>query len=177
MTARAYAEALYSLAADENCAIEVYRQLPAVCFAFEDNPDFCDILDRPCSDLGGRYCLINRCFTDINIYLLNCIKVMCKRRIISLFVEVANEFMNLYRKDNGIEKVTVITAEPLSKELVDLLKSKMEKKLSKIVEITLCTDASIMGGIIIRTESAQIDSSIRTRLTDIEKQIKAVVLE
>ncbi len=177
MMAVAYAEALYSLAKDENCTEEIYNQMPDVRFAFSDNPELSDILDRPGADLNNRYSLIDRCFADINVHLLNCIKVMCKRRVTSAFVQMTDEFMSLYRADNGIEKVTVITAEPLSEDLNSSLKSRLEDKLSKTVEMTVTVDPSIIGGIIVRTENTQIDSSIKTRLSDIEKRIKSVVLE
>lgn len=177
MTAVAYAEALYSLAIDENCADEIYSQIEGVRFAFADNPELSNILDRPGSDLNSRYSLIDRCFADINKHFLNCIKVMCKRRVASLVVDMSDEFMSLYRKDNGIEKVTVITAETLSEDLLIPLKEKLESSLSKKVDMTVKVDPSIMGGIIVRTENTQIDSSIKTRLADMEKQIKSVVLE
>ena len=50
MTAVSYAEALYSLALEENVADEIYSQINSVKFSFDDNPELSKILDRPCSD-------------------------------------------------------------------------------------------------------------------------------
>ena len=110
MTAVSYAEALYSLALEENVTEEIYSQIDSVKFAFDDNPELSKILDRPCSDKSERTAFIDRCFKDINLYLLNCIKVMSKHRATVHFSEMADEFMKMYRKENGIEIVNVITA-------------------------------------------------------------------
>ena len=177
MTAVSYAEALYSLAVEENCAEKIYGQLDAVRFAYADNPQLSKILDRPCCDLTERISVIDKCFAGANVHLLNCIKVMCKRRVTSLFVETADEYMRLYRRGHNIENVSVITAHPLSEDVLEKLRLKLEEKLSKHVNITVEIDSSIMGGIRVRTESKQIDSSVKTRLNEIEKQIKSVVLE
>ncbi len=176
MTAVSYAEALYSLALEENVTEEIYSQIDSVKFAFDDNPELSKILDRPCSDKSERTAFIDRCFKDINLYLLNCIKVMSKHRATVHFSEMADEFMKLYRKENGIEIVNVITATALSDEQSEKLKIKLEKKLGKKVILSASVDPDIMGGIIVRTESSQIDASIRTRLDDIQKQIKSAVI-
>lgn len=176
MTAVSYAEALYSLAVDEKVSDEIYYQLDAVKFAFTDNPELCKILDRPCTDSAERIAFIDRCFKDVNRYLLNCIKVMGKRRVTVHFPEMADEFMKMYRKENGIEIVNVITAVPLSDEQSNKLKLKLEAKLGKKVILNTKVDADILGGIVVRTENSQIDASVKTRLDDIEKQIKSAVL-
>ena len=176
MTAIAYAEALYSLAVDENLADEIYSQMETAKFAFTDNPELSKILDRPSSDKAERGAFIDRCFGDMNVYLVNCIKVMSKRRFTSHFPEMADEYMKLYRQENGIEIVNVITAVELSESQRENLTSAMAKKLGKKIILSETVDTSIVGGIVVRTESSQIDASIKTRLDSIEKQIKSAVL-
>lgn len=171
-----FAEALYSLAKDENCTYEIYNQLSAVKFAFSDNPNLGKILDRPCSDTKENDALIDRCFSDINNHLLNCIKVMSKRRISSRFSETADEFMRLYRRENGIENVNVITAVELDKDMKKMLEAKLEKKLEKKLSVSYSVDSSILGGVVVQTETAQIDSSVRARLKSVEKQIKTATV-
>lgn len=172
----AFAEALYSLATEENCVEEIYNQLPAIRFAFSDNPKFGKILDRPCSNVNENVTLIDRCFSDINRQLLNCIKVMSKRRVASHFPEMADEYMKLYRQEKGIELVNVITAVPLNDDVKKRLGEVLKKKLSKELSISFSVEPSIIGGVVVRTESMQIDSSVKARLADLEKQIKSATL-
>lgn len=172
----AFAEALYSLAKDEGCAEEIYEQLPTVRFAFSDNPELGKILDRPCANAKENASLIDRCFPDINTHLLNCIKVMSKRRVSSHFPETADGFMKLYRSENGIELVSVITAVPIEGDMKEKLEAKLKDKLSKELLISFSVDPSILGGVIVRTESTQLDGSVKARLKAVEKQIKSAVL-
>ena len=176
MTAASYAEALYSLSVEENISDEIYSQMDSVKFAFTDNPELSKILDRPCTYSAERTAFIDRCFKDVNRYLLNCIKVMSKRRVTIHFPEMADEFMKLYRTENGIEIVNVITAVALSEEQEDKLKSNLETKLNKKVLLKTTVDAGILGGIVVRTESSQLDASVKTRLDNIENKIKSAVL-
>lgn len=176
MTAVSYAQALYSLSVEENISHEIYEQLPAVKFAFDDNPDLAKILDRPCSPEKERNALIDKCFKDVNIYLLNCVKIMSKKRASSRFSEMADEFMRLYRAENGIEPVSVISATPLSEVQISRLTEKLEDMLGKKVLMSFSVDKDIIGGLVVRTESAQFDYSIKTKLEDMRKQIKSVVV-
>ncbi len=176
MTAAAYAEALYSLAVEENAADEIYSQMEAVKFAFTDNPELSKLLDRPCADKQALISFIERCFGEANIYLLNCIKVMSKRRVTFHFPDMADEFMKLYRKENGIEIVKVITACAMEDEQAERLKAKLEKKLGRRVVLNMEVNPEILGGIIVRTENSQMDGSVKNRLVSIEKQIKSAVL-
>ena len=151
MTAMTYAQALYSLSVEQNVSVEIYEQIHSVKDAFLDNPEFSKILDRPCFNQS-------------------------KKRVSSHFVEMADEFIKLYQRENGIETVTVITAVPLTTKQVDNLKIKLEKILNKKVLLTQTVDGKIMGGIIVRTENAQFDSSVKTRLEDMSKQLKSSVM-
>lgn len=171
-----YAQALYSLSVEQNVSVEIYEQIHSVKDAFLDNPEFSKILDRPCFNQNERDELIDRCLKDVNVFLLNCIKIMSKKRVSSHFVEMADEFIKLYQRENGIETVTVITAVPLTTKQVDNLKIKLEKILNKKVLLTQTVDGKIMGGIIVRTENAQFDSSVKTRLEDMSKQLKSSVM-
>jgi len=176
MMASNYAHALYSLSVEENISDEIYNQIDSVKTAFLDNPEFSKILDRPCSNEGERNEIIDRCLKDVNIYLVNCIKVMSKNRVSVHFPEMADEFMKLYRKENGIEVVSVITAIELSDLQSEKLKEKLESVIGKKVILNQHVQPDILGGIIVRTENSQIDASVKTKLEEMGKQIKSAVI-
>lgn len=176
MTGTSYAEALYSLAVEEGITDEIYEQISSVRHAFIDNPDLSKILDRPCSDEKSRFLLIDRCFGKFNRHLVNCIKIMSKKRVTLSVPDMADGFMKLYREDNGIEIVNVVTAVPLGKEQTEKLKNKIESIIGKKVILSQSINADILGGVIVRTESFQMDSSIKTKLEDIGKQIRSAVI-
>lgn len=176
MTGVSYAQALYSLAVEEKITEEIYEQISLVRHAFADNPELSKILDRPCSDEKSRFLLIDRCFGEFNKHLVNCIKIMSKKRATLSVPDMADEFMKLYRKDNGIEIVNVVTAIPLEKEQADKLKNKIESIIGKKVVLSQSINADILGGVIVRTESFQMDASIKTKLEDVGKQIKSAVI-
>ena len=69
--------------------------------------------------------LIDAAFSDADEYIVNFIKILCEKKCVHLFSDCVKHFEKLYNKANNIEKITVITAVPLS----DSLKEKLVKKL------------------------------------------------
>lgn len=176
MTAVSYAQALYMLSEEEKVSKEIFAQISAVSYGFSDNPNLSKILDRPGSSYDENCRLIDKCFSGFNKHLVNCIKVMCKHRVTSFVPQVSEEFMKIYRKENGIEIVNVTTAVELDDETKQKLKTKLEGLLNKDVELKTNVNPEVIGGVVLNTETMQIDGSIKTRVKNMENQIKSAMI-
>lgn len=69
----------------------------------------------------------------------------------------------------------MVTAVPLSSALSMKLKEKLEKTLNKKIIMHESTDRGLLGGIIVRYENSEIDSSVRGRLEKLKLQINSVI--
>ena len=56
---------------------------------------------------------------------------------------------------------------PMSAALTDKLRGKMEQVTGKKVELKCSVDPSIMGGIVVKVNNEQFDTSLRTRLEEL----------
>ncbi len=170
-TAFVYASSLYSLAEDENKLDAIMDELMLLGEIFEENKEYDDILDSPVIPLSERLSLIDSAFRDADEYVKNFLKILCEKKCVHLFKSCVKHFEKLYNKKNNIEKVTVITAVPLSDELKEKLVAKLSEQYSKRIVSEYKVEKEILGGIILRTENSQTDASIRSRLDAIREQI------
>ena len=67
--------------------------------------------------------------------------------------------------------VLAVTAVPMSAALTDKLRGKMEQVTGKKVELKCSVDPSIMGGIVVKVNNEQFDTSLRTRLEELAARL------
>lgn len=168
-----YAYSLFSLAEEENKEQEIFEELTELVGIFTKNPDYTVLLDSPTVNVSERCNLIDEAFSECGEYVKNFLKILCEKKYIHIFPECAREYEKQYNKKLGIEKVTAITAVPLSNELKEKLIKKLEKDTGKKIVLAERVDKSILGGIILRTENSQTDASVRARLEGIRAELSS----
>lgn len=168
-----YAQSLFSLAEEENKEKEIFDELTELSLIFRENPEYAVLLDSPTVNVSERCNLIDEAFSACGEYVKNFLKILCEKKYIHIFHECVREYEKQYNKKLGIEKVTAITAVPLSDELTEKLISKLEKETGKKIALGLKVDKSILGGIILRTENSQTDASVRARLEGIRTELSS----
>lgn len=168
-----YAHSLFSLAEEENKEQEIFEELTELVGIFTENPEYTVLLDSPTVNVSERCTLIDEAFSVCGEYVKNFLKILCEKKYIHIFPECVKEYEKQYNKKLGIEKVTAITAVPLSDELREKLIKKLEKDTGKTIALELRVDKSILGGIILRTENSQTDASVRARLEGIRTELSS----
>ena len=170
-----YAASLFSLSQEENKTDLIMQQLNTVSSVFSENKEYSNLLDSPTIPLTQRLGLIDEAFSGADEYVINFLKILCEKKIIHIFTDCVRHYEKLYFKANNIEKITVITAVPMSDSLKEKLVSKLEKEYSKKVLPDYKIDKEILGGIVIRTENSQTDASVRSRLDTIKAQLSSAI--
>ena len=92
-------------------------------------------------------------------------------------VETLKYFMDRVKEYKKIGVVSVSTARPLS----DAQKEKVENKLRETTdyvsfEINYIVDESLIGGMVIRIGDRVVDSSIKTKIDEIAKNLRKIQL-
>ena len=170
-----YASSLFSLAEDENKIDTIMEELKELSVVFSENRDYPALLDSPTIPLSERLSLIDNAFSGVDEYIINFLKILCEKKCVYAFSDCAKHFEKLYNKANNIEKITVITAVPLSDSLKEKLVKKLGAEYNKKIVPEYKVDSKILGGIIIRTENSQTDASVRSRLDAIKAQLSSAM--
>lgn len=80
---------------------------------------------------------------------------------------IMKEYTVYARKQEGEEDVTVISAFPLTQEIIKEIKKKFGEKITLNHE----EDTTLLGGLIIKTEDKIFDASLRGQLQKMREQI------
>ncbi len=99
--------------------------------------------------------------------------VASNHRLFSLSAIIA-AFFALLAEKRGEMSAEVTSARALSEAQVKSLKSALKKGVGQDVSVNQTVDKSIIGGLIIRIGSRMLDSSLRTKLQNLQLAMKGI---
>ncbi len=87
---------------------------------------------------------------------------------------IISEFLSIHDHHKGIMNAHVASAHALTKAQMTALKSKLKSLVGKDVNLEADTDESLLGGMVVRIGSKMIDTSLKTKLANLEESMKEV---
>lgn len=85
---------------------------------------------------------------------------------------IVRQFEALLAAHKGTTTARVTAAHPLSTSQVEALESKLKARTGRPIAVDVHVDPAILGGLVVRIGSEQIDTSIRTRLDRLGQHMK-----
>ena len=160
-----YAQALMSLAQQENLTDQFGETFRSVESLLSESPDFREFVLNPVIKNEDKKEVLKRVMQDANPYLVNFIMLLVDKRRIIFLEPIIEQYLNLLRKLNQTVLAEVISA----KELNDEQKNNIVEKVKGIVEardveLKTSVDPNLIGGVIIKVGSKVIDASLRGQL-------------
>jgi F-type H+-transporting ATPase subunit delta len=98
--------------------------------------------------------------------------VLIKNRRINILVSIIGGFNLLILSNSGEVRAEVTSAQDLSMEQLDGIKSNLKKLTEKEIKLETKLDPEIMGGIIVKIGSQMIDTSVSTKLNNLKILMK-----
>jgi F-type H+-transporting ATPase subunit delta len=103
----------------------------------------------------------------------NFVQTLAENRRLGYLPEIAEIFNELKDAEEGIIDVTVTSAAPLDQQQQLTLSEALSRKLKRQVRMHCETDATLIGGAVLRAGDLVIDGSLRTRLDRIATELTA----
>ena len=173
-TSREYAEALFELAAQENCLKETQDGLVTVVSALRQTPAYADLLSSPAIGKEERLAALSETFGEtIPRVLLGVLRMMVSRGHVRLLESMAREYRELAMEASGESMAEVTSAVPLKEAEAVALRTRLEKKFNRRVILRCRVDPSLIGGMRVEIDGRVIDGSIRNKLQEIKEVMKA----
>lgn len=171
-----YAEAVFELCCEQGIEEKAAAELEAVGEIFEENEEFVKVLKSPLVAFGEKKQLLENVFGGkVCDTVFDFLCLVTEKGRAGFVPQICGEFKALYYKKQGILEVSVITAMPMSEALAQKLKAKLESTLGKKVIMKQSVDKSLIGGIVVRYEGAELDSSVKGRLDRLKSQIDSII--
>lgn len=170
-----YAKSLYEVVLDEQKQTkEMLEQLAVVNQVFAENKEVYKLIATPILNKSERIDILDKLLGGkVDVLLLNFLKVLLENHKIGELPKVVKAFKGIYNRDNNILEVVAVTAKPLSENQREKLLEKLNKDTGKEIELSQKIDPSILGGLILKVENKEINASVRERLNDISRLIRA----
>lgn len=174
--AERYASSLFDLALEENTLPEVQAALDAFQGLVDSSDDLARLVKSPVftagEQLGAVAAILDK--AGISGLAANFIKVTASNRRLFAVPGMIKAFREIYARHRGEATADVTSAHALTAAQETELKVALKGVTGKDVTINVTVDPSILGGLIVKVGSRQIDTSLRTKLSTLKLSLKEV---
>jgi F-type H+-transporting ATPase subunit delta len=169
-----YASALFDLASEQGSVTAVERDLDNLGEAITATPDLAGLIRNPQVGREAAAKAMNAVGDLLKLSPLtkNFIGVLASNRRLSALPQIVRAFASIAATARGEVAGEVTSAHPLSAEQLETLRTKLTAREGREVKLKASVDPAILGGLVVKIGSRQIDSSIRTRLNTLANAMK-----
>jgi len=169
-----YASALFELASEKGVVTAVESDLDALGAALAATPDLAALIRNPRVGREAAARAMDAVGGVIGLSELtkNFIGILAGNGRLAALPEIVRAFAAIAAAQRGEVTAEVTSAHPLTEEQLAQLGAKLKAREGKEVKIKAAVDPEILGGLVVRIGSRQIDSSIRTRLNSLAQAMK-----
>jgi len=167
-----YAKAFYAIAKEQNMLGILKTDIQQVANICSQSAEFIELLETPVIKTSKKINLITSIFSSkVNPLTLKFLTLITENKRESEIPSICRNFIDLTRKDLNIKSATLVTATEIGSELTTKIQLKIAKELQATIELTKQVNPNIIGGLILRVDDKQYDSSIATQLKKIKQQL------
>lgn len=173
LVSKTYGDALFEVAVEEGTTSSMMEEVEAVQGIFRENEEYVKLLTHPKIPVEEKLSIMKETFDGkVSNDLLGFFTTVVEKGRFSEIEGILAYFLEEVREYKKIGAADVISAVELSKEE----KAGIEKKLLETTayesfRMNYQVDASLIGGMMIRIGDRVVDSSIRTKLNNMAKDL------
>lgn len=169
-----YATALFELARDRNALDAVSASLATLRQALTDSSDLRQLTTSPLvgRSAAGKAMQAAAGALGLDPVTTNFVGVLARNGRLSTLPAIIRDFSALAARHRGEQSAEIVSAHPLDDGQMAALKARLKSMVGSEVAVDARVDPSILGGLIVRIGSRQIDGSIRTKLNALATAMK-----
>ena len=173
-----YGDALFELALEQNNLDAIAEQVDVLTQSFAENPELLKLLNHPKISKEEKVSVIENIFKGrFSDDIVGFLVIITQKDRGAEIEGILNYFKAKVREYKKIGVARVTSAMELSAEQKKRVEEKLLQQTSyESFEVDYNIDASLIGGMIIRIGDRVVDSSIRTKLDNMTKNLRKVSL-
>ena len=172
-----YGGSLYELAREEDLTKPIGEQLTLLQESFRQEPDFIRLLSSPNLSKAERCQILDDSFRGkVHPYLLNFLKILTEKGYMRYYSDCCDAYTDRFDQDNGILRVTAVTAVALSPEQTEKLTGKLSRTTGKQIVLHNRIDPRVYGGVRLDYDGRRLDDTVSHRLDAIRDLLNNTVL-
>jgi len=168
-----YAQALFELALESNVLIEIEKQANAILNLIKNSKDFSYLIKNPTTKTDDLIKVMEM-ISDKNNHnelLKKFISFLIKKRRFFYVEKIFNDYLEVCSKSRGEINAELLAAKELNEEEITKVKNELADNFGSNIKLNYKQDPSLIGGLVLKVGSTMVDTSIKNKLQQIEKQM------
>jgi F-type H+-transporting ATPase subunit delta len=171
VVARTYARALFEAAKDAGRVDQVRDELQTFVEAVDQVPELRSLIRNPELDPPAKAAVLEAVLEGADELLRNFVRVVTQKGRASELDEIAREYDVLVAAEEQILNVELRTAYELSDDEAASIVKQIEDASGRRVEAARTVDPDLIGGLVLKAGSLEVDSSVRGRLDRLRRDL------
>lgn len=171
-----YVKALFDVASDASAVASVEKDLLALAKVASTSKEFADFLSNPLLTRKEQADVIAAMLSNIGAHEITrqFAAMLARQKRLPALAEIANLFSAAAASARGEIAAEVVSAKELKAPEVVAIAEKIGKAYGKKVTVKTRVNPELLGGVVIKIGSTQLDSSLSGKLARLELKLKEV---
>ncbi|WP_297984519.1 ATP synthase F1 subunit delta [uncultured Chryseobacterium sp.] len=171
--AKRYAQGLLDFTQEVGNTSSVFGEMQDVVKTIGNSKELINFFASPIIDAKKKASVAGEIFKSFSPVTQNLIQLVIKHGREKQLQNIAQEFVNKVEDMNGVQRITITTATNLSNENINsILGSTNLVNHNNKFDVKTIINPEILGGYILRVGDQQIDTSVKTKLSQLKKEFQ-----
>ena len=178
LVSKTYGEALFDLSVEENIVDAILEEAAVVLQVVAQNPELAKLLNHPKIGKEEKITVVENIFKEkFSDTIVGFLVLLVQKDRHNDLEDILQYFVNKVKEVQQIGVANVTSAVPLSDEQKQNIYDKLLSTTNyKKLEMHYSEDAGLIGGLVIRIGDRVVDTSIRTRMNNLAKELTKIQL-
>lgn len=178
LISKTYGDALFELGIEKNSIEVLFEEAKAVLESIKNNGDLLKFLNNPQIESEEKQEVISNIFKQfVSVDMMGFLKTIVEKGRQNNFIEIFEYFIGTVKEYKHIGVVYVTTPLPLQDSARKAIEDKLLATTSyKSLEMNYSIDESLIGGMVIRIGDRVVDSSIKSKIGAMTKELMDIQL-
>ena len=178
LVSKTYGEALFEIAREENKTREMMEEIQELQEILKQNLEFDKMMKHPGIPKQDRAAAVENIFKGrASDELTGFLEIVVDKERYGEIQAIFDYFIDRVKEEQRIGVAYVTTAVELTDTQKENVKNRLLETTSYVVmEMHYEVDASLIGGMVIRINDRVVDSSIKSKISDLTKQLLQIQL-
>lgn len=174
--AKRYATAIFELAKEDKILKALEDDVDALDAALAESSDFAELISSPVysRDDQGRAIAAIAAQMNLSSIVANTLGLMANKRRLYVLPQLVATLRQLIADEKGEVTAQVSAAKTLTKTQESALAKTLKASFGKDVKLNVTVDDTLIGGLVVKVGSKMIDTSIRSKLDNLQNAMKEV---
>lgn len=171
--AKRYAQGLLNYTQEVGTSAAVFAEMRDMVNTIEKSKELQSFFNSPIIEVKKKISVSEEIFKSFSPLTRNLIQLVIKHGREKELSGIGQEFINKVEDLHGVQRITLTTATELSEENIQsILKSTTLVNHSNQFDLKTIIDPELLGGYILRVGDQQIDASVKSKLTRLQKEFQ-----